>query len=237
MSEPSAMSPVSLEILKASFSLLVTLFGLVLAWVIGYRLSANWNLFQKQRETDIANIQQFYSLYGEFKEISKTWRLIKRSQDSSLKIPSDSRWLLLARSCVIESKNEAILVKLATERDLKDDSLKTLGLFRQALQQLRESIRDDKEIPFASRGTEYVFFNDLVAKAGFIISSSPLDKTLDQENTLQRLKTRLGLHRKASDQKSARERLKAIASVRSPDFKKEIELFKNTQPEYPDIDN
>jgi hypothetical protein len=63
MSEPSAMSPVSLEILKASFSLLVTLFGLVLAWVIGYRLSANWNLFQKQRETDIANIQQFYSLY------------------------------------------------------------------------------------------------------------------------------------------------------------------------------
>jgi hypothetical protein len=98
--------------------------------------------------------------------------VIKRNRDSALAVPSDSRWSLLARACEVEGKNEAILVKLATERDLETEALKALGLFRQAIQKLRESIRDDKEIPFASRGPEYVFFNDLAAKVGSIIISS-----------------------------------------------------------------
>lgn len=206
------MNTEKLELLKASLNLSVALLTLGLAWFIGNRLSVKWNLIQKRRETDIANVQQFYSLYGEFKEVSKIWRVIKRNRDSSLVFPSDSRWSLLARACAIESKNETIVVKLATERDLEADALETLGLFRQALQKLRESIRDNLEIPFSSRGPEYVFFNDLASKVSLIISSSHLDETSNPE--------------------SASKRLRVIANVRLPDFEAAIKSFSETHPEY-----
>lgn len=202
----------NLELLKAGLNLSIALVTLGLGWFVGHRLTIKWNLIQKRREIDIATIQQFYSLYGEFKELSKTWRVIKRNKDSKLIIPQDIRWSLLARACVIESKNEAIMVKLATERHLETDALRDLGLFRQALQKLRESIRDDVEIPFASRGPEYIFFNDLAAHVGAIVSSSRMDGT--------------------SDPKSASKRLEAIAKIRSPDFVAAIESFRKEHPEY-----
>jgi hypothetical protein len=86
------MTPEYQELLKASLSLSVALITLALGWFVGHRLSVNWNLIQKQRETDIANVQDFHSLYGEFKEVSKVWRVIKRNKDSSLGIARDSRW-------------------------------------------------------------------------------------------------------------------------------------------------
>jgi len=140
------MSQVNLEIFKAALSLSVGVVTLGLGWFVGNRLSLKWNLIQKRREIDMANVQQFYSLYGEFKEVVKIWRVIKRNKDSALAIPSDSRWSLLARACAVEGKNEAILVKIATERDLEEKALVQLGLFRQAIQKLRESIRDDTEV-------------------------------------------------------------------------------------------
>jgi len=206
------MTPEHLELLKAGLSLSVALITLGLGWFVGHRLTVKWNLIQKQRETDLANVQQFYSLYGEFKEVSKVWRAIKRNQDSSLVVAPDSRWSLLTRACAVESKNEATVVKLATERDLKEEALRDLGLFRQALQKLRESIRDDVEVPFSSRGPEYVFFNNLAAKVGSIVSSSHAVATVDP--------------------KRASQRLEAIANVRSPDFDAEMEHFKKAHPEY-----
>ncbi len=144
--------------------------------------------------------------------MSKIWRVIKRNKDSSLAAPSESRWSLLARACAVESKNEAITVKMASERNLSADDLTDLGLFRQALQQLREGIRDNKEIPSSSRGAEYIFFNNLAAKVGLILSSSSTHAS--------------------TDAKRASERLRAIVDVRWPDFKKAIEHFKETHPEY-----
>jgi hypothetical protein len=205
------MNSLTIELVKAGLNLSIALVTLGLGWLIGQGLTVNWNLIQKRRETDINNVQQFYSLYGDFKEVSKTWRVIKR-KTSSLVLPSDSRWSLLVRACAIESKNETILVKLATERHLDAAALNDLGLFRQALQKLRESIRDDVEVPFASRGPEYVFFNDLAAKVALIVSSSPADAT--------------------SDPKNASKRLEAIANVRLPDFEAAVDSFKKAHPEY-----
>ena len=82
------------EFLKAIPNLLIALITLGLAWLIGNRLSVRWNLVQKSRETDIANVQEFYSLYGEFKEVSKIWRVFKRNKDSGLVVPSETRWSL-----------------------------------------------------------------------------------------------------------------------------------------------
>jgi hypothetical protein len=211
------MSDLELKLLEAGLNLLVALVVLGLGWFIGQRLTLKWNLIQKQRETDITNLQEFYSLYGEFKEVSKVWRILKRKKkDSSLVVPLEDRWSLLNRACAVESKNEAILVKLATERNLETSALNDLGLFRQAFQQLRESIRDDKEVPSASRGPEYVFFNNLAAKVGLIISSSSPDSL--------------------SDPKRATERLKTIVNVRLPDYRRAIKDFTESHPEYNEKD-
>lgn len=211
----STLSPLSLEILKTGLNLLVALTTLGLTWFIGQGLAVGWNLEQKRRETDIAILQEFYSLYGEFKEIGKIWRIIKKNyyqKYSNLEIPPPANyWLLLSRACAVEGKNEAIMVKLATERNLDESDLRALGLFRQAVQQLRESIRDKREIPSFSRGTEYVFFNNLAAQVGFIISSS---KSV------------------SSDPQSVSERLRILANVRCPDYENEIKRFKGIHPEY-----
>jgi predicted transcriptional regulator len=108
-------------------------------------------------------------LYGEFKEASKLWRILhERGAEPWLSKPS-LRWDLLNRACRIESKYEALLVKLATERPLDIDQTKLLGLFRQTIQQLRECIRDNKLLASSSRGAEYVLLNLLAARVAEVI--------------------------------------------------------------------
>lgn len=143
---------------------IITLFITVgITLLISNRISTGWNLIQKKRETDINNIQQFYSIYGEFKEVSRLWRINKKNEPRGyyLGIPSQNRWDLLARACSIEGKVEAILVKLATERWLKEETLKDLGLFRQAIQQLRESIQDDLIVPSSGSGRNQLSNNHI----------------------------------------------------------------------------
>lgn len=196
-----------LEVLKASLSLLVAVVTLSLGWLIGQRLTIKWNLIQKQRETDIAVLQQFYLLYGEFKEVSKIWRVVKRNKSSTLVVPSDIHWTLLTRACAVESKSEAIVVKIASERDLSTAELRKLGLFRQSLQQLRESIRDDIDIPSNSRGAEYVFFNNLAADVGWIMVNSIVDAS--------------------ADSRKVGRRLREVTDIGSSEFKEAMAIFKN----------
>jgi hypothetical protein len=206
------MDTVKTELIKASLSLLTALIVLGLGWIVGQRLTIKWNLVQKWRETEIANIQQFYAIYGEFKDVSKVWRIVKRSNAAEIGAPEDIRWSLLARACTIESKNETIIIKLATERHIEPEALRSLGLFRQAIQRLRESIRDNIEIPFSSRGLEYDFFNDIAARVGIIVSSTPAS----QHPALRH----------------ACERLKIIADVRLQDFDAALEDFRKARSEY-----
>ncbi|VVB64837.1 Uncharacterised protein [uncultured archaeon] len=93
------------------------------------------------------------------------------------------------------------MVKLAAERILEVSDLTNLGLFRQAFQRLRESIRDDKDVPAAANSDpEYAFFMDLAVKAGSIISSSKINNESDTTKASERLKknnryTQKRLHR------------------------------------------
>lgn len=132
----------------------------------------------------------------------------------------DSRWSLVTRACAVESKNEAITVKLATERDLDDDALRNLGLFRQAIQQLRESILDNEEVPacLGHDQTEYVFFNELAVKVGSIISSSkPIDESSDQKTAIEHRKTAI-------------ERFGKVASYRKPEYDRALDDFHKKHP-------
>lgn len=208
---------IDLELVKFGLALLVTLITLGLGWLIGQRLTMRWNLLQKRREIDLASVQQFHAIYGEFKEVSKIWRLVKRPcQSATVVVPSDIRWKLLTRACVLESKFETIVAKISTERDLsKEEGTTTLGLFRQALQKVRESIRDDDEIPFNNRGHDYAFFNVLAVKTSAIVSSS---RPVSEPNLLLAI-----------------ENLFAIASIRRHDFKEAIEKFRQDNPDLADF--
>src|ERR1700681_3799105 len=193
----------SLELIKAG-----------LGWFIGLRLTVHWNLRQKRRELDFTNAQEFHAIYGDFKETSKIWRIVKRNKDRNLTILPECRWSLLTQACAVEGKNEAIIVKLATERRMIPAETRTLGLFRQALQTLRESIRDDEEVPSSSRGAEYVFVNELAAEVACIISAHRSQAELRPQ--------------------TASANLEAIASIRRPQFGDAIVAFKQKHVEFQD---
>ena len=130
-----------LELFKSILGLIVAALTLSATWFIGQRLTAYWNLRQKRHELNLASLQAFHALYGEFKEVVKIWRLAKRPLKSPVAVPQDERWKLLTRACAIESKSEALVLRLTTERFLSSpEETAAIGLFRQAIQTLRESI-------------------------------------------------------------------------------------------------
>jgi hypothetical protein len=152
---------------RAGFGLLL----LVITWLFGQQIIALWDKRKKQQELDIATSTQFQQLFGEFKEISKLWAVSYRQRHDNMDLPDETRKELLERATAAESKLEAILVKLATERHLSPVETKYLGLFRQGYQQLRESIRDDSPPRFEYKvNPEYHLFNDLVCEVANIVS-------------------------------------------------------------------
>ena len=165
-----------LELFKAALSLLVAIIGISATWYAGTRLTTSWNLRQKRRELNVEAVHALHELYGEFKEVVKIWRLVKRPLTSPTTIPSEERWNLLVRACSIESKTEALVLRLATERNLKDGDADTIGFFRQAMQLLRECIRDNVDCPLGSRREEYGFLNELAPQMASIVTDD-LPKT------------------------------------------------------------
>lgn len=158
---------VILEAVKAAFGLALLASG----WFIGQRIIARWELRKKRRELDVNTAVQFQQLYGELKEVGRLWREAKKPRAIPLELPKDLRWSLLARGAAAESKFEAVVMKLASERELTDEQCSTLGLFRQACQQLRQSIRDDAPVSWSDLGPEYRLFNDLAAEVTCLIAA------------------------------------------------------------------
>jgi hypothetical protein len=148
------------------------LFGaglLSFTWIIGQRVIAYWDTRKKRQEFDISTSAQFQQIYGEAKQINRLWRIYvkKRDQNGSESLVKD----LLQRAVVVESKMESIIVKLSTERLLSDREIESLGLVRQAFQELRENIDDNKELTFIGSKPGYTFFQFLVCEVAWIISS------------------------------------------------------------------
>jgi hypothetical protein len=147
-------------------SIVLELFKAVLALIllgfVGQRIVTYWDIRKKRREIDVSTTGDFQHLYGELKEVGRLWREFKKP-DSSANAPTGLAWDLLARGAEAESKFEAVIMKFASERDLTHEQCLVLGLFRQACQQLRQSIRDNSEVSWADYGPEYFLFNHLAA--------------------------------------------------------------------------
>jgi hypothetical protein len=157
------------EVLNALLNVIVATITLGLGWLVGQRLAVFWAIRQKRRELELAAVNEFYRLYGEFFTIWKAWAY-SRSDRVQVETPEATRWSLLERACIAEGKLEAIFVKLSSESALSDSDIEVLGSFRQAYQQLRESIRDNRDLGWWSADDErYLSFKRLAYRVACII--------------------------------------------------------------------
>ena len=155
------------ELIKQGLSLCVTMVGLGAGWLIGQKLSYGWNVRQKRREFQLAASQQFYAAYGEFFATWKLWNRLERDNDDF----EARRWELHKRAAAAEATVEGILVKLSSELLLTEVELENLGCFRQAFQQLRQSIRERAFLPWGnSENPKYVAFKTYATKVSHLMT-------------------------------------------------------------------
>jgi hypothetical protein len=151
----------------------LVLASLCLIWFIGYRISDRREMQRFRRQLDLASVEAFYKLYGEFFAVWKLWDAALRFPGS---VPSqaDHRRDLLLRATVAEGSLEALLVKVTSERRLTPEQQKDLGRFRQGFQTLRQAIREDKSLSWlGSEDPEYVRFKSLALAVASTLSPSP----------------------------------------------------------------
>ena len=164
------MNPEHLELLKAFLNLVVSTTTLALGWLVGLRLSAYWNLKQKQRELDLASANEFHKLYGEFFAIWKLWNFAIRQAPE---VSSVDRSKIFERACAAEGQVESLFVRLASTRNLTEEQTAMLGRFRQGYQSLRQAIRDGRLIAWhSSSHPEYVAFKTLATQVAVFIAGA-----------------------------------------------------------------
>lgn len=191
----------AMKFLEAGLDVIVAVVTIAVTYGLGRLFTDKWDLHQKRREQNLESVRALHDLYGEFKEVLKIWRVAK-DKKKPISISSEERWDLLKRACSVEGKTEALVMRLAAERNLGDDQPEQIGMFRQAIQSLRQSIRDDKSSPLGDRGVEYDLMNELAPRVSSIVTKD--------------------LPRTEPDVERAKRQLAGIVAVRSEDWKKEV---------------
>lgn len=156
------------EAIKAAYSLGTAVVVLALGWLVGQRLTYTWNIRQRRRDFQLVVSQQFYTAYGEFFVVWKLWNRLERNVAGF----EDRRWELHKRAAAAEAVIEGTLVKLSSELILDQNQINTLGCFRQAFQQLRQAIREDRNLPWSSsEHPEYRAFKTLTIYIAALLGS------------------------------------------------------------------
>jgi hypothetical protein len=120
-----------------------------------------WSLLQKRRELQLTAANEFTKLYGEFFSVWKLWNEFHRNFEVDLhniegegeQSPSNGSeenrefvrstyYEILKRAAAAEGQVEALLVRLATEQQLRKQDAEMLGRFRQGYQRLRKHIEN-----------------------------------------------------------------------------------------------
>ncbi len=160
-------SPIQ-DLVKAVFTCVSGIVILSLGWFVGQKFTYKWNVRQKHRELQLSAVQQFYVAYGEFFAVWKLWNRL----DYSSAEKDARKWELHKRAAAAEAIIEGILVKLASELALGDEGIGDLGRFRQAFQQLRQSIRMEEPLPWPnSESPEYVTFKTLAVRVSALLGT------------------------------------------------------------------
>lgn len=152
------------------FDLAKILLTVLLTYSFGQRVASVWQMRNKRRELDIAAASQFQAAFAEYKEIWRLWKIAEKQpvDEFAKKI----WWDLVSRAAAVESKVEAIMLKLVVERKLEEKELRSIGLFRQGFQNLRRAIRDRKPLEYSSEHPEYRLINQLGTEVACLILSN-----------------------------------------------------------------
>lgn len=157
---------------KLALALVGPTFALLLAAIIGQRLSAWWSERQKRRELELALANDFYAYYGEFFAIWKEWNWSLKEERQETVEWKKYRSTLYARACKAEGSFEAALLKISAERTLNHEQIEDLGLARQGYQELRESIGLNIAISYGSSNDDrYLAFKRLSTLIGNMLVS------------------------------------------------------------------
>ncbi|MBL9097820.1 MAG: hypothetical protein JNK07_12900 [Alphaproteobacteria bacterium] len=175
---------IGFEILKALIGPVV---AVGLAWLVGNRLSTEWALRQRRREQSLASVAEFYRLYGEFFAL---WKLCNYAfRDADHETDDATLWDLMRRSAALEANGEAILLRIASEVTLSKDDIRTLGLFRQGVQLLRQSIVKQRILGWSSsEHREYQAFKGLSVGVGSLAAKVGSVKPPSLETAQQQLR-------------------------------------------------
>jgi hypothetical protein len=170
------------EAIRAAYSLGTAIVVLALGWVVGRKLTYELNVRQKRRDFQLTASQQFYAAYGEFFAVWKLWNRLEHSSAGF----EDRRWELHKRAASAEAIVEGTLVKLSSELILTPQQINSLGRFRQAFQQLREVIRDNRQLPWSdSEHPEYKTFKALTVYVAALLGSEWRHRPSTQQATHQ----------------------------------------------------
>jgi hypothetical protein len=175
---------IGFEIIKALIGPVV---AVGLAWLVGNRLSSEWAIRQRRREHSLASVAEFYRLYGEFFAL---WKLCNYAfRDSDHEMDDATLWDLMRRSAALEANGEAILLRIASELTLSESDIRTLGLFRQGVQLLRQSIVKQRILGWSSsEHREYQAFKGLSVSVGALAALVGSGKAPSVDKAQQQLR-------------------------------------------------
>lgn len=146
------------------------LIAAALALLVGHPVAAWWSAKQKRREMTLSAALEFHRLYGEFFAVWKLWEFARKEKDADFR---ERRWTLMNRAAAAEAGMESLFVRLATERSLSEYETESLGKFRQAFQQLREAVRDDRSLGWSmSEYKPYAAFKSLATITADLVARS-----------------------------------------------------------------
>lgn len=191
----TVIEQIQIELFKGALSGVATIVTLLLTWIGGQQILGYWELRKRRKEMDIQSAQRFHDLIGEWKAIWRAWKYFKSSSVSANAgaFPATARWDLLDRAARAEGGVEAILLRLAIERELCGCERTQLGLFRQSFQQLREAIRDDDELLWDRKSEVYWLAHELAIRVSFIIDAKPPKVSLTPTDCERQLRSILAV--------------------------------------------
>ncbi|MGB7979507.1 MAG: hypothetical protein WCF36_01800 [Candidatus Nanopelagicales bacterium] len=158
-----------LFMMEAIISPLVTvLITALLAVLVGNRIALGVEIRRRAREYDLAASEEFFRLYGQFFALWKRWNYAV-TQDPAAAVVRDQ---FIKEAADAEGRLEALFVRVTTQRSLLKADVEALGRFRQAYQQLRESIRDGHRLKDwdSSDAPRYVGFKTLASQVALILA-------------------------------------------------------------------
>jgi hypothetical protein len=171
--------------------ILTALLTALLAWFIGLRLTAGWDIRKKRAELDLQLIQDFNKVVAEFKAIGREREVLRERLRQTQGQPADDRkrieevrYELIKRAIAMESSLEALLLKLVSDAEswltvhggtadqresARKQQLRTMGLFRVAFRNVREALVDGLDTTPSFGNPELWLFNRLAADLSGIV--------------------------------------------------------------------